>query len=336
MNDSFEELFGFSSQIDEMPPGIKELIITLESLVNMVDMVHDAFEKTGATMKEGARLQGLSSVTGESVAKLYEFERGLEAVGRKASYLPTIFADMQRALSATDEKGDRMKSLFAQMHLNIDKLRGEDTADAVVDVAGALGKFDVNQATHLGNQIFGRFQTETVLAMARNIDLFRGQMLESSQTGALLEQYSKIFDQVRIGRADLNNDTLGLRTVVAGGIVSGMLRGDDFKNMWSFLVPSMPGDAAIHAKHSKETGSRNINLEQDHHHPEFTSLEKMGFIMSGTKVQNPYDERKIDLLQKIVHNTSVQTAGRGWGAAPNGLEAQTGLLNTYDWGKNTL
>lgn len=43
---------------------------------------------------------------------------------------------------------------------------------------------------------------------------------------------------------------------------------------------------------------------ESHWKPEFTFLEKMGFIMSGSKVHNPYNQRQIDLLQQIAHNTS--------------------------------
>jgi hypothetical protein len=54
----------------------------------------------------------------------------------------------------------------------------------------------------------------------------------------------------------------------------------------------------------------------------------MGFIMSGSKVHNPYDERKIDLLQQIVQNTSIQRVGLGWGAYDKNHTIRDSLLET--------
>jgi hypothetical protein len=64
------------------------------------------------------------------------------------------------------------------------------------------------------------------------------------------------------------------------------------------------------------------------HKPEFTALEKMGFIMSGSKAHNPYDQQKIDLLQQIVRNTSIQRVGLGWGAYDSNHTIRDSLLET--------
>jgi hypothetical protein len=329
------ELLNFAALTDGTASNIEEVNAALMELGNTADLVQGTFEKTWTTIEAGARLQGLSSVTGESVGKLYEFERGLDAVGRKARYLPTIFADIQRALSATDEKGERMKSLFSQLHLNVDQLRREDTSDAVLQVAGALGKLDPNRATGLGSQIFGRFQTESVLAIARNPDLFQQTMKDSYQTGALLEEYSKSFEQIKAKRGDINNDVLGFRTAMAGGIVpdvqeifaniqddvkkmgvdlaigiqSGDFNGqlinaviserDKLKTDFNNLIGVAYGDS----NDSSTANAKKVSPGSNHFRPEFTSLEKMGFIMSGEKVQNPYHQRSLDLLQQIAENT---------------------------------
>jgi hypothetical protein len=333
MGELLEGLLDFAAQTGETTSNVQQLSAALMELANTAGTTQGTFEKTWTTIDAGARLQGLSSVTGESVGKLYEFERGLDAVGRKAKYLPTIFADVQRALSATDEKGDRMKSLFSQLHLNMDQLRQEDTANAVLQVAGALGKLDPNTATGLGTQIFGRFQTETVLAMARNMDLFQQTMRESYQTGELLEEYAKSFEQIKAERGDINGDILGFQTAMAGEIVPNIQEiyaniQDDVKN--TMLAAAMqPGDfdgplmdtgtgergrlktdfdklisaAFGDPNDSNKPDAKKIDLGPNHFKPEFTSLEKMGFIMSGGKVQNPYHQRSLDLLQQIAENT---------------------------------
>jgi hypothetical protein len=312
MNNVFE----FAVPTDETISKVEEVSAAMMDLANTADVVRGTFEKTWTAIETGARLQGLSSVTGESVGKLYEFERGLDAVGRKGKYLPTIFADMQRALSATDEKGDRMKSVFSQLHLNMDQLRREDTADAVAQVAGALGKLDPNTATGLGSQIFGRFQTETVLAMARNMDLFQHAMSDSAQTGALLADYSKSFERIKAARGEVNSDSLGLEAARAGEIAPEIQEifanvQRDIKSMGGNLASALEsGDlnrlmvaAFGDPKNPNTVDAKNIDLGRNHFKPEFTSLEKMGFIMSGEKVQNPYHQRSLDLLQQIVENT---------------------------------
>jgi hypothetical protein len=54
---------------------------------------------------------------------------------------------------------------------------------------------------------------------------------------------------------------------------------------------------------SNDANAKNNEIKLNHFEPQFTSLEKMGFIMSGSKVQNPYEQRQIDLLQQIAENT---------------------------------
>jgi uncharacterized protein with HEPN domain len=57
------------------------------------------------------------------------------------------------------------------------------------------------------------------------------------------------------------------------------------------------------------------NVEQSHYKPEFTSFEKMGFVMSG--LGNPFESRKISLLEKIVENTKpASRVESGWTITP--------------------
>jgi hypothetical protein len=64
-----------------------------------------------------------------------------------------------------------------------------------------------------------------------------------------------------------------------------------------------PGD--INGPHSEAKAIRSPDrIDESHFKPDFTSLEKMGFIMSGGKIQNPYEQRQVDLLQRIADNTA--------------------------------
>ena len=62
-------------------------------------------------------------------------------------------------------------------------------------------------------------------------------------------------------------------------------------------------DLRRHLSHTHQENHPEESDKTTHFHPEFTSLEKMGFIMSGGKVQNPYHQRSLDLLQQIAENT---------------------------------
>lgn len=116
-----------------------------------------------------------------------------------------------------------------------------------------------------------------------------------------------------------------------------------FASQWHSLAPAPPkidapspthNVAPLNPRHPQHNDNPPANPEQSgrnefrSHKPEFTSLEKMGFIMSGSKVHNPYDQRKIDLLQQIVHNTS-QRVGLGWGASDPNHVIRDSLLQTY-------
>lgn len=273
MNDLLDGLLDYAAQAGMTSENIKELMTSLTGLADTSDTVRETFKNTWAAIEMGGRLQGLSADTGESVAKLYEFERGLDAVGRKGRYVPAIFADMQRALSVADDN-DRVGSAFEMLGLSPGQLRREDMADAVLDVARAMGKSDPDDAAWAGRQIFGGFQTETMLAIARNMDLFRHEMNESSEAGAWFEKYAKAFEGTELPRT--------IQEQLANAVIG--------------KPDSLAGDARV--PHGKSAG-----FSPDHYQPEFTSLEKMGFIMSGSKVQNPYDQRKVDLLQQIAENT---------------------------------
>jgi hypothetical protein len=304
-----KDLFDFAAQAGGIMTDIQQLSVSLTDLSSSADAVHESFGKTWATIDAGARLQGLSSVTGVSVAKLYEFEQGLEAVGRKGKYLPTIFADMQRALSHTNGTS-HAEAAFAKLNLDPDQLRKEGTSDAVLDFAAALGKLDPNQATQIGNQIFGRFQTESILAIARKPELFRQVMHDSSETGASMEKFSKQFEDVKTSRMGIDNELLGIRTELSGKLAPDILSiytriRDDIKTMRiSFEAEDFLNHNGLPAGSSTAAEKIDPGLERNHYRPEFTFLEKMGFIMSGSKVHNPYNQRQIDLLQQIAHNTS--------------------------------
>jgi hypothetical protein len=106
------------------------------------------------------------------------------------------------------------------------------------------------------------------------MDLFQHEMNESAEAGAWLEKYSKAFEGTKLPQTI---DEL-LANAVAG--TRNRLEADD-----------------------RGPDAKRTRPAPDHFKPEFTSLEKMGFVMSGAKVQNPYDLRKVDLLQQIAENT---------------------------------
>lgn len=95
-------------------------------------------------------------------------------------------------------------------------------------------------------------------------------------------------------------------TGLIGKVLQNVL--EDIKSIGPALAAAdskhgLPATKPRDDEHS-ETAKNLDRLDHSSYKPEFTSLEKMGFIMSGSKVQNPYEQRQVDLLQQIANNTS--------------------------------
>lgn len=312
----------------------------------MSDLVHSlrvAFEKYGPAIKMDTQLLALASATGESVSKLYEFQRGLEAVGEKDASLPGIFAHAQKALSGTNEQGSQAETAFAQLGLKMDLLRGKDTTDVVLRIADSLEKLKPDQAAEIARQLFGKSGADPVLQIGRNMDLFQWEMSKASNTGGLLEKFSKTFQEMNASRNDLEGDILGIRAATVGKNAANIQKiftiiHDDIKNIGPAIASdgSLPTDvingalkklkidlapftvvASKSPDNANDTfGDANAfasginlgNLKPSKWHEEFTSLEKMGFVMSGS---NNFQMRQIDLLQQIANNTASKNSSHG-------------------------
>jgi hypothetical protein len=194
------------------------------SFAGLAEVVREAWDHTWEAMNKGAELRALSSATGESVRNLYAFEHGMEAIGGQTQSLPMFFMLVQKALSGVNDAGQRTNIMFAALGLDIGKLRTEDSLRAITDIAGALSKLNPTQASGIAESLFGRFQAESVLQMARNMALFQSGMGESSNTGALLEKFSKSFEEVKADWDDIQSDVLGVWTSIGGGIAPEMHR----------------------------------------------------------------------------------------------------------------
>jgi hypothetical protein len=221
------------------------------SFAGLADVVREAWTHTWEAINKGAELRGLSSATGESVKNLYAFERGLEAIGSQSQNLPMFFLQTQKALSGVNEAGQRTEAMFAALGLDINKLRVGDSVKAITDIAGALGKLNPTQAAGFAESIFGRFQAESILQIARNMEMFQSAMSESSNTGQLLDKFAKTFQQVKEDWADIEGDVEGIWVSVAGGIgpeLHKILQNihNDIKNFGPAI------DAAIKAGHLGE------------------------------------------------------------------------------------
>ncbi len=188
----------------------------LLSFAGVAELLEKAWDKTWDAIDKGADLQALAAATGESVGMLAQFEHGLDAIG--AQFSPMMFLQVQKALSGVNEQGQRTDLLFGQMGLNINKLRGQDTVKSIQDIAVALNKLNPTQGAGVAEQIFGRYGAESVLKMARNAETFSRAMSGSSNTGALLDKFSKTFEDV-MGDWDLiKGDVEGIWVSVAGAL----------------------------------------------------------------------------------------------------------------------
>jgi hypothetical protein len=188
-------------------------------------------EHTWAAIEQGAELRGLASATGENVAMLYSFQQGLSAVGGQFNSM--MFLQVEKALSGINDQGLRTDILFSRIGLNIGKLRAEDPAQAIVEIAAALGHVNRTAGAGIAESIFGRFQAEDILKMSRNMDVFQRGFSASSGTAALLDKFSKTFEEVKLDWQIVLNDVDGIWIAIAGRIAPEMEK--IFKNVDSHI-----------------------------------------------------------------------------------------------------
>jgi hypothetical protein len=187
------------------------------SFAGLAEVVKRAWENTWEAIGRGAELQALANATGQTVDQLYRLEHALGAIGSQAN--PQMLLLMtQKALSGINEQGMRTDVLFTRLGLNFQKLRSEDTVQAMTEIAGAMGKLNANQSAGVAESLFGRFNAATFLQMSRNMEGFQKGFSASSETGALLDKFSKTFEQVKADWADIENDVLGIWVAIAGQI----------------------------------------------------------------------------------------------------------------------
>ncbi len=210
--------FSLGIEISEFLRNIGVASSATLSLASIAETVGMGFEHLNDAINEGAALRGLSSATGESVARLYQFRQGLEAIGGQTESLPMFFMEVQKALSGVNELGQRTDILFTQLGLSLANLRAMDTIDALTTMAGALSKLNPNQAAGVAEQLFGRFQAQSILQMMRNMPLFSSASGESANTGALLQKFADSFELVKKDAAEIESDFLGIWVSIAGNI----------------------------------------------------------------------------------------------------------------------
>lgn len=188
------------------------------SFAALAEVVRSAWDHTWEAIGKGAELKALASATGESVSQLYKLQHGLEAIGASAENPNMLLMMTQKALSGVNEQGIQTGILFQKLGLDLTKLRSQDTVQSLMEIGTALGKLSPNQAAGAGEMLFGRFQTQTVLQMARDMKGFQEGMNSSSTTGALLDKFSSTFEQVKADWGDIESDVLGIWVVIAGKV----------------------------------------------------------------------------------------------------------------------
>lgn len=202
---------GFLSAVAGADKQIKGFIGGLVGLGAVTAGVWNQIEK-------GAALKGLSDRTGESVSNVFRLQKGLRAVGLDASDAGNMLYQLQRSLGGVSETGEPTAYVFAQLGLQIDKLKRMDAPTALSTIAAKLATLDNASATAASGKIFGRYSAREFLQLARNTDAFTRALHGSQTQAAIFQRYAETFHQIELGVSRLKDKTSGLFLGVAAGI----------------------------------------------------------------------------------------------------------------------
>jgi hypothetical protein len=96
----------------------------------------------GDLVRYRAALDDLHDTTGDNVRTLDAMARQARISGLEFERFETSLTRFARNLNATDDEGTAAAQAIAALGLNVEELRAKKPADAMLDVARALGKFE--------------------------------------------------------------------------------------------------------------------------------------------------------------------------------------------------
>jgi hypothetical protein len=184
--------------------------------------LHKVMEKISQTIERGAGLEHLSKRTGESIADLYELQKGFAAVGVEGEAVAPMLFAMQRALGGVNEFGERTQNIFGRLGLSVGQLKREGGAQAFQEITTALGKLNQSDATKAASSIFGRMGAGNALQISRSAAEFADAMAKAAPMAYVFDRVAKTFAEIERGIAKIKNTFeavwLGIAQYAAGPI----------------------------------------------------------------------------------------------------------------------
>ncbi len=154
-------------------------------------------------------LNDLSDATGSSVENLSALQSVIERNGGSFEDLQSILIKFNQELKDTDGT-DRLSKILQSIGLDVDKLKKQDPAAALLDVAKAFGKFEENgDRARLVAEIFGK---NVKIAAPFLKDLAEAGQLNATATTAqakAAEEFNKTLFGLRTEFAELARSVVG-------------------------------------------------------------------------------------------------------------------------------
>jgi hypothetical protein len=206
-------LNGFASKIGSftgITAGIAGAVASFEGLANVTEGVKKVFE-------QGAGLEKLSRVTGESVRDIVKLQGGLRAVGIDTEATGGMMLKLQRALGGVNEMGEDIKSVFFAMGLDVKFLKSLDPQSQFLAIADALKGVGNESATVVASKIFGREGAQNFLELARSSDEFAQGMDAASGKAELMQRNAAAFEHFERTMTSIKGKGATMFTGIAEG-----------------------------------------------------------------------------------------------------------------------
>jgi hypothetical protein len=325
MGELLEGLIGgmadFASQAGEVMSSLNEAGENLKDLGPVAEFVLAAFEKTGAQCQQiKADWEAIQNDVLEiAAAFISQVEPVVDKILKK---MHGDLKDVGPALAEAIKQGkleellghafesavERLGNMLFNSHFWIGL--GEMVAGAFEMEKGAITKIFLNIGIILKSVLDKTFQDIYQgmgkipgLGKALGLSDYHAESFSKIYEGNLADNAieNQSFDKFIAGGKDLFTQGMHEFGTAINESKTGTAQGTPHSSVPSPVSKNSSAKSGSN-EHSRATENMD-KLDQSSFKPEFTSLEKMGFIMSGSKVQNPYDQRKIDLLQQIAENT---------------------------------
>ena len=148
---------------------------------------------------KGVELEHLSRRTGESVASLYQLQRGFENAGVEADALGPMLFKLQKSLGGVNEFGQETKSTFFRMGLDIGTLKHMDAPVQFRAVANALQTMNTSARAAAAGAIFGREGAQQFVQLANSLGEFDEGIRRSAKDAGELERIAPIAEKLEQG-----------------------------------------------------------------------------------------------------------------------------------------